>query len=348
MDNIFTARLEKIEKSLSKALSMDFTRDWQDASFGNLSQSVKKEHIRALIEPNKALIDLGGKRWRPLFLILCYEAAASKNKETALTEQQAYDLTSLVEFAHTASLIHDDIEDSADFRRGQPAAHIKYGTDTAINSADWLYLQAPVCIDTLNTAADIKLTFYELYSKEMRKLLLGQAMDIKWHSDTDFYPKIEAYNAMVKCKTGTLASLACQIGLIAGGESKEIAWRFGEVAANIGIGFQIIDDILNLTKGNPGKKRGDDIVEGKKSLPVLLHIKNHPQDKSKISELFNQARKEGIESNAVEECIALLSRSGCIEQAAALGEQLIKENCSLFETSPLISQLFLSMLPKDL
>lgn len=348
MENIFAARLEKIEKALTKALDINYTNDWQEASFGNLSQSVKKEHIKTLIEPNKALINLGGKRWRPLFLILCYETAAAKNKSTALTEQQAYDLTSLVEFAHTASLIHDDIEDSADFRRGQPAVHIKYGIDTAINSADWLYLQAPVCIDTMDIPTDIKLTFYELYTKEMRKLLLGQAMDISWHSDTEFYPKIEAYNAMVKCKTGTLASLACQIGLIAGGESKEIAWRFGEVASNIGIGFQIIDDIVNLTKGNPGKKRGDDIVEGKKSLPVLLHIKNNPQDKSKISQLFKRAKTEGIESSAVEECIDLLSKSGCLEQALILGKQLITENCALFETSPLISNLFSSMLPEDL
>ncbi len=346
MENAFTKRLEKIEKALNSALNMNYDSEWKLATFGNLSDSVKRAHIQNLIEPNKNLIDLGGKRWRPLFLILCYEFAANKN-QNHLPEDLAYKLTSLVEFAHTASLIHDDIEDSADFRRGQPAAHIKYGIDTATNCADWLYFQSTVCIDRMELLPETKLSLYQIYSKEMRRLLLGQAMDINWHRQKDFFPTIDAYNSMVKCKTGTLASLACQVGLIAGGDNLETASRFGEVAANIGIGFQIIDDILNLTKGNPGKKRGDDIVEGKKSLPILLHIKKYPEDKKQLSLLMEKAAKEGIESPAIEECIQLLQKSGCIQDAQNLGIQLIKENCNLFGDAPLISQLFESMIPQD-
>lgn len=351
----FDIRLKKIQDALEKAISLDICEEWKNDSFGKISSSVKNEYILNLISPNKNLIDLGGKRWRPLLMILCYEIAKndseSKNNDKnnlTLSEDQIYSLTPLVEFVHTASLIHDDIEDSADLRRGKPAAHITYGLDTALNAASWLYFQAPVCIDKLDITAEQKLVFYELYSNELRKLHLGQAMDIYWHREKSFFPQIDEYKSMVKCKTGTLASLAAQIGFLAGGYSKEKAAYWGEIAVNIGIGFQIIDDVLNLTKGNPGKKRGDDIVEGKKSLPILLHIQSNPQDKEKISELMNLSYERGIDSPYVEECISLLQKSNCIEKAKLEGIELITKNCNKFSSSPLILELFSSMIPQDI
>ena len=281
-------------------------------------------------------------------MILCYELAKQKsgNAENALSEQTAYSLTPLVEFVHTASLIHDDIEDSADLRRGKPAAHITYGLDTALNSASWLYFEAPVCLNSLSLTTQQKLTFLNLYTNELRRLHLGQAMDIYWHREKSVFPTDQEYFAMVRSKTGTLASLSAQVGMIAGGFSTEQAAEYGKTAAEIGVGFQIIDDVINLTTGNPGKKRGDDIVEGKKSLPVLIHVQNCPGDKEKICGLMNQAAAEGIESPAVEECIALLETSGCIKLAAQKGKKLISQNCSAFNENPLITQLFTSMIPE--
>ncbi len=344
MNNSFTQRLNKIEDSLNKALNMDFTPGWQAESFGKLSSAVQKKYIQNLIEPNKNLVDLGGKRWRPLLLILCYEYASSTSKN-AVSEQTAYDLTPLVEFVHTASLIHDDIEDSADLRRGKPAAHITYGMDTAINCASWLYFQAPVCINTLDLTDEQKLIFYKLYTNELRRLHLGQAMDIYWHRNKEIFPSLEEYKSMVRCKTGTLASLASKIGMIAGGKTED-ADKTGEICADIGIGFQILDDVQNLTLGNPGKKRGDDIVEGKKSLPVLLHIEKNPADKEILSKLMEQAGKEGIDSAAVEECIGILEKSGSIKEAAEQGIRLIKDNCALLKDAPLIYELFYNMIPE--
>ena len=158
---------------------------------------------------------------------------------------------------------------------------------------------------------------------------------------------MDEYRAMVRSKTGTLASLAAQIGFIAGGATPQQAAEYGKIAAEIGVGFQIIDDVINLTKGNPGKKRGDDIVEGKKSLPVLIHVQKQPQDKEKICSLMNKAAAQGINSPAVEECIALLNTTDCINAAAAEGKNLITQNCAKFEQNPLITKLFSSMIPED-
>ena len=350
MKQEFKLILENIEKALNNALPQSSAAEgWTPSSFGNLPEGASSDYIDKLIEPNKNLISLGGKRWRPLLMMLCYKMAL-QNKDSkpssTLTEAQAYSLTPLVEFVHTASLIHDDIEDKADLRRGKPAAHITYGLDTALNAGSWLYFEAPVCINGLASSDSVKLEFYKTYTNELRRLHLGQAMDIFWHRTPDFFPTEKEYLAMVRCKTGTLASLAAKLGCLAGGLTVSQAQAFSETAADIGIGFQIIDDVINLTSGNPGKKRGDDIVEGKKSLPVLIHVSEHPDDKEKIADFMKTAAAEGIDSPAVEACIALLQTSGCIEKAAERGRTLIQENCARFNSDP-IKELFTSMIPEN-
>lgn len=318
----FEKRLEKIELILNKNLPNETNQNWQKNSFGNLDECVKNKHIENLLNPTRNLVSLGGKRWRPLLLVLCSELANANNVEIA------YELTPLVEFAHTASLIHDDIEDCADTRRGKPAAHISYGLDVALNAGSWLYFQATTCIKNLNVDEKTKLDFYELFLEELRRLHLGQAMDILWHRNPKMIPRIEEYTAMVRNKTGTLARLAVKLGIFSAGCSKRTAEKAGKIAEDIGTGFQIIDDVINLTTGNPGKKRGDDIVEGKKSLPVLIHLENNPDDVEKLSKLFEQARNEGIESEAVEKTIAILSGSGSIEESKRIGNDLIEEKAN--------------------
>ena len=100
------------------------------------------------------------QKWKEMI----YEFAEKTGKEgsPALTEEQTYSITPLVEFVHTASLIHDDIEDNADLRRGKPAAHITYGLDTALNAGSWLYFEAPVCLETAKLTPEQKLAFYKL------------------------------------------------------------------------------------------------------------------------------------------------------------------------------------------
>ncbi len=317
----FSKRLEKIESTLLRFLPKQSNEKWIFESFGKIDTSVNQSHLKNLLEPTRNLLDLGGKRWRPLLLVLCAESLGGKNGAS-----KGIELTPLVEFAHTASLIHDDIEDSADERRGADAAHILFGLDVALNAASWLYFQSSCCIDASSLSVEKKLALHALYCQELRRLHLGQAMDILWHRNPDLFPSISEYDAMVKNKTGTLARLAVKTGFLAGGSSEEKANEAGKSAEEIGRGFQIIDDVINLTSGNLGKKRGDDIVEGKKSLPVLLHLKKKPEDAKKISELFFEAKKNGIESAAVEKAIKLLSESGSIEEAKREGNLLIEKN----------------------
>ena len=358
MDTIFSVRLDAIEKALDKALPEEINSSWRKNSFGDIPDEVKDVYMHCLTEPCRNLMNLGGKRWRPLLLVLCAESARTMHAGRALlSPEDTYLLTPLVEFVHTASLIHDDIEDSSDTRRGKPAAYKTYGLDTALNAASWLYFEAPACIDMLDIPHDVKQKLYALYAKEVRTLHLGQAMDIHWHRKNDLFPSVEEYTAMVKNKTGTLASLAAQAGILAGGGTDDEAERAGRIAAEIGEGFQELDDVQNLTTGNPGKKRGDDIAEGKKSLPVLLHIKEYPADSQIIASYFAQAHEEGIESPAVEQCIGLLTKSGSVGRAFAHGKKLVEEKsrelADMYKTSAKseegdrIISLFTTMLEKQ-
>lgn len=356
MKNEFTEILRNIENALKKSLPEKTNAEWQPQTFRELSDCVKDEHFENLIKPCRSLMDLGGKRWRPLLLVLCSELCREAKKNAPLTLEQTYSITPLVEFVHTASLIHDDIEDSAETRRGKPAAHIAFGLDVALNAGSWLYFVAPETIDSLKTSTEFKLQLYALYTQELRRLHLGQAMDIYWHRNPHLFPSVQEYTQMVHLKTGTLASLAVQTGFLAGGATKQEALNMGKVAAALGEGFQILDDVQNLTTGNPGKKRGDDIVEGKKSLPVLLHVQQNPEDKEKIAELFAKAAKEGIDSPAVEQCIELLEKSNAIQTAQKKGAETIEKNVEILadvfgnanssKSAKLIKELFEEMILK--
>lgn len=363
MSNLDISRIRnEIENTLNTFLPQIQGEFFKTAAFGPLPEAVSEKHISELLTPCRSLMSLGGKRWRPLLQVLCaMMVAEAKGKNDDIFEnpgvKESFALTPLVEFVHTASLIHDDIEDGADTRRGKPAAHITYGLDTALNAGVWLYFLAPTAIDSLNLSADKKCLYYSMFTMELRRLHLGQAMDIFWHRNPDIFPQIEEYQAMVQNKTGTLSCLAVLLGVLSGGGTKEQALMAGDIARGIGEGFQILDDVQNLTTGNPGKKRGDDIVEGKKSLPVLMHISKYPEDKDKIASCFKKAQKEGIMSASVEECISILEKGGCIKEAFEKGHKLVKsksrELVQMFEKSAVFSDaaneiigLFEAMLPK--
>lgn len=323
----YKSRLAKIEDILRNNLPEQTNLTWKKQSFGILPTAIQQKHLNELINPCSSLLELGGKRWRPLLLVLCSEMIAQNTTNTTKTSDLAYSLVPLVEFVHTASLIHDDIEDGSETRRGQPATYCTYGIDTALNAASWLYFEAFSIIDTISDTT-LKNNLYKTLGTEIRRLHLGQAMDISWHKNNTTIPSAEEYTAMVRMKTGTLASLAAQIGVLAAGGTTEEAETIAAIAADIGVGFQILDDYINLTTGNQGKKRGDDIVEGKKSLPVLFHLNEYPEDFDKIINYFSICAKEGINSPAVEKCISIITKGNALSKSKQLGKDLITNSCT--------------------
>jgi octaprenyl-diphosphate synthase len=345
MENEYTRRLEKIEAVLDTWLPLKPDSSWIERVFGKRGNLISPAEAESLIRPGRDLMSRGGKRWRPLLMVLAAESIAGESGAEA-----ALPLTPLVEFPHNASLIHDDIEDNSDERRGKPAVHLLYGADTAINGGAFLYFLPLACLSVWEQTpnlAGLKERIWTVWALHMRTLHLGQAMDIAWHRDFQSLPGLDEYDRMCRLKTGCLARLAALLGVYSGaaaensaensvedfpkGEALEtLANTFAKAAEELGVGFQILDDVKNLDTGVPGKKRGDDVVEGKKSLPVLLYLHRYPEKRDFASRCFSAARSQGIGASEVEELIAALETAGALDEAREKAFEYINESRKLF------------------
>ena len=344
METQYTRRLQKIEAVLEKWLPQRPDLSWLEMVFASQDISVSQAALvdpglaASLILPGRDLVNRGGKRWRPLLMVLAAESIAGESGGEA-----ALPLVPLVEFPHNASLIHDDIEDNSEERRGRPAVHLIYGTDSAINAGAFMYFLPLACLSAWAdgkspkaVTPELKDHIWTIWASHMRALHLGQAMDIAWHRDYHSLPGLDEYDRMCRLKTGCLARLAAVLGVYCAGADfqwgalKTLADIFGEAAEQLGVGFQILDDVKNLDTGVPGKKRGDDIVEGKKSLPVLLYLHRYPEKRDFAARCFSAARTRGTDAPEVEELIGALGKAGVLEEARAKGQEYIRESRKVF------------------
>lgn len=320
MNSEYSFRLEKIEAALNSLLPENPGKNWIKNVFNLSTQfyAFDEKFIHTLLQPCRDLLNRGGKRWRPLLMLLIAESLGAKDEDIL-------PLTPLVELCHNASLIHDDIEDNSPERRGKPSVHLLYGNDTAINSGAFLYFLPLACLSSSKLPDEVKARIRVTWDEHIRRLHLGQSMDIAWHRDFRSLPSIDEYELMCRLKTGCLAGMAAEFGVYTVNPDDEtLAKSFGDHCECIGIGFQILDDVKNLTTGLPGKKRGDDIVEGKKSLPVIIYLNRYPEKMNFAVNCFNAARHGGVDAAEVDLFIDELKSKGILEEAAARGNEMIK------------------------
>jgi len=313
----YNRKRKKVEEEIFKVFPEKADLQWIQVLSGQTNPRGKVEEYDAFCKPARDLIMRGGKRWRPVMMLLSCELTGGNDK--------ALSFVPLVEFPHNGSLIIDDIEDNSLWRRGKEAIHILYGQDLSVNAGNLLYFMPTTIIDKADIPDALKLKLYRFYSENLRRLHLGQGFDILWHRNKETVPSPEDYEQMCRYKTGSLARMAAEIGAAVGGGSEKEIGILGSVCEDMGVGFQIMDDVINLTVGNPGKGRGDDIVEGKKSLPVIYHLQEHPEDSTVLAELFERAGRKGFDNahDEISEAAALLERSGCILRARKRGETLL-------------------------
>ena len=328
MDKYYMEILEKVEGVISRSLPAISDRGWLARAAGPIKNKVSEEAVNIINKPALELLARGGKRWRPVTMVLCCEIAGG-------AAEDALPLVPLVEFPHNGSLIVDDIEDNAGIRRGEPAVHLIYGEDMSINTGTLMYFLPTFLIDESDLSDEMKLRLYRYHSVNMRRLHFGQGLDIQWHNNHDFYPSVEEYMQMCRFKTGSLARMAAQTGFALGGTDPNSCLTLGELFEDMGVAFQILDDVTNLTTGNPGKKRGDDIIEGKKSLPVIFHAMADPDSIPLLAGYFNTASEaeNGSVDDAIESAVGLLESSGSIERARNRAIEMIRGARGMIEKS---------------
>jgi geranylgeranyl diphosphate synthase, type II len=225
-----------------------------------------------LYEPVNYILSLGGKRLRPLLVLMGCDLYSG-------TIKKALPVAMSVEIFHNFTLLHDDIMDAAPLRRGKPTVHTKYNTNTGILSGDVMVVYAYHYLNQVKSAS-LKAKLLNIFNKMAIEVCEGQQYDMNFESRNDV--TITEYLRMIELKTSVLVAAAFQMGALLGGATDEVAEKLYEFGRNVGIAFQIQDDVLD-TFGDPekfGKKVGGDIVQNKKTYLVL-----------KSYELGNEAQK---------------------------------------------------------
>ncbi|SNQ59112.1 polyprenyl synthetase family protein [Candidatus Methanoperedens nitratireducens] len=246
------------------------------------------------------LLDAGGKRLRPAAMLLATEAVGG-------TVENILPAAVALELIHNFTLIHDDIMDDADIRRGLPTVHKNWGVSGAIIAGDALYSKAIEILLYAKSEPSYIIESIDLLSKTCMDVCEGQWMDINFQSRKDVTE--EEYICMVERKTALLFAAALKIGAILSGANKDISqalWNFGRLA---GIGFQIYDDVIDLITPEEilGKARGGDIMEGKSTLIVI-----HALSKGVAIEALG---KSNATPNEVLAALTALQESGSIDYA---------------------------------
>ncbi|MCW3133414.1 MAG: polyprenyl synthetase family protein [Methanophagales archaeon] len=266
----------------------------------------------------KPIIDLlgrGGKRLRPSLCLMACELAGGEIKKAMPTAIG-------IEFFHNFSLAHDDIEDNSPLRRGEPALHVKYGVPIAVNAGDGLYA---LCYEALKEnkgllGVERAWKIFEELAELCVVLAEGQAMDLAF-KDGRRMSESEVIETLRK-KTAKLFAVSAKCGAIAGGAPYDTAEDLGSAWEDIGIAFQIRDDILNVVgeEEKYGKRIGEDIAEGKPTL-LLINCLEHceAREKEKIYECFRNYDKAKIE-----EVVNLFRKYGSIDYSEEIAMRYLR------------------------
>ena len=263
--------LSKIRQSISAREAFELVQSDLQAVEREISvESVAS--VEALTTINQYLQAGGGKRLRPALLLLC-------NRLFGPATDCARRLAAVVEMIHTATLVHDDVIDIAKTRRGRPSTNVVWGNHISVLAGDWLYMQAfQVALREQNFhILDVLISLTQMMVEgELIQLERLHRIDI---TEAD-------YMELVDRKTASLFSACACLGAVAGGADEARESKLGDFAWNLGMAFQMVDDILDFTSSEKilGKPSGNDLREGKVTLPMIYALESASADERRAVE----------------------------------------------------------------
>ncbi len=262
--------------------------------------------VSTITEIAEYLREGGGKRIRPSLLLLAAHMLG-------YAEQGAIRLGAAVEMIHTATLVHDDIIDGADTRRGRPSANTTWGNEKCVLAGDWLYMQAfKVALEERN------LRILDLIVSLTQQMVEGELLQIqklgKAISEAEYYD-------LIFRKTACLFSVSMRMGAVLAEATEAQEMCLGAYGRGVGLAFQIVDDVLDLTATEEalGKPVASDLREGKATLPVI-HAIDHgtAMDRKTIQRVLDDRSFENVSRQEIQE---ILARNGSVEYAMAAADR---------------------------
>lgn len=225
--------------------------------------------LPVLAESGRHLLDAGGKRFRPMLVLLSGLLGGGPSDDDALADAGV-----VVELVHLATLYHDDVIDGAETRRGASAAHVRWSNTTAILTGDHLLARAS------ELSAELGLEVTRIMARTIAALCAGQIREVQGsrraheHGMEPAEPDRAHYRAVIADKTASLISASCRLGALLAGLPREAVEGMGAFGHHLGMSFQIADDVLDLASDpdDSGKEAGTDLTEGVRTLPVLYAL----------------------------------------------------------------------------
>jgi geranylgeranyl diphosphate synthase type II len=276
-----------------------------------IAEFIEKPHPITLYEPMRYTLEAGGKRIRPLLVLLATEAVGGDYHE-------ALDAAVAVELLHTFTLIHDDVMDHDDTRRGRPTVHKKWDVSVAILSGDGLVALSYEAL--LRSRPSKASQLGRLFSNALLEICEGQALDKEFETRPSV--AVEEYFEMIRKKTAALLALCGELGAILGGGGEAEVQAIRQFGIHLGMAFQIQDDLLDIAADEKklGKTWGSDVLQKKKTLLLIHALKNaSEEDRSALIAILN---KDPVTLEDVYRVKEIYERAGTLARA----EELVQEH----------------------
>ncbi len=259
------------------------------------------------------IINSGGKRLRPALAILCSRACGYQG-------EQHHNLATIIEFIHTATLLHDDVVDNSDMRRGNETANSIWGNEASVLVGDFLYTRAFEMMVEMNSMPLMK-----ILSHTTNIIAEGEVLQLLNCNDAD--TSEESYLEVIHHKTAKLFEAAGQLGAVISGSSAEVEYAMSHYAMHLGSAFQLVDDLLDYSESSEviGKNIGDDLAEGKPTLPLIYAMRQGTKQQAQV---IRQAIENG-QRDKIDEIITIIEETGAIDYTAqaAKNEVNLAKSC---------------------
>lgn len=264
----------------------------------------------------------GGKRLRPILTVIA-------SKMSGYTGEKAYNMAGCIEFIHTASLLHDDVIDKAEIRRGKPSANAKWGNHVSVLVGDFFYCRAS---QLLTEQGDLKIL--KVVTDSITALTEGEVLEIV--TNNDYHTDHQTYLEIIKNKTALLFAAACQVGGLLGGVSEELEKALRDYGYHLGMAFQLADDALDYMASEEvfGKASGIDLQEGKLTMPLIVAVKHATEDEQKL--IKNALLSDKVDSETFKSVYDIIKKYDGFEKTYELAKDFImraKKSLSPFRHS---------------
>lgn len=282
-------------------------------------------HTTTLYDPAQYILQLGGKRVRPVSVLMGNELFDEITPD-------AYELAAAIELFHNFTLIHDDIMDKAPVRRGLPTVHTKYGESTALLAGDVMFVKCYDYINKLKSPSFHKIL--HIFNHTAAQVCEGQQLDMDFEKRETV--SLDDYVNMISLKTSVLLASSFQLGAILGGTTERNQQHIYEFGKNLGIAFQVQDDYLDAF-GDPakfGKQVGGDIIANKKTF-LMIRAMEVADEKSKkeLLQLMNENPADKVES-----VISIFKKSDVHTWANELKEKYLQTALQHLEDIAVVSK----------